>query len=154
MPTKTAVKVTSKRASVKKTVPALPDKHRNLIVIVFFAKHPEKVAKALNFKKMTEIKQVAASMAQKGVVLSEGKYGYFWLTSGEGFLFEICRGDVVQAIESLYEPFKTFLPVCANKTLFVHSTCGFKYDAVQVEAKMTELRKRLTDEGHRVSVLV
>lgn len=140
----------------KQAAPTVPNKDgKNLIVNCFFAKHPEKVGAALGFTKHSKaIKQVASMMPFKALLLLEGRFGYFWLTSTQGFFFEICRDNLDAAISSLEEPFKLFTAVCANKTLFVHHHTGTRYPSTEVDAKMRALQEKLQKEGYRISILV
>ena len=127
---------------------------KSLIVNCFFCKHPEKIGAALGFKKQAqEIKQVALTKFPKAVMLVESRYGYFWFTSNEGFMFEICRDNLSLGIDSLEEPLRKFVPLCANKILYLHYHTGTKYSSLLVDNKLTALRLRLVEEGYRVSVL-
>ncbi len=137
--------------------PAQPDFVKHLIITCFFAKNPEKVAVALQFKKqMPELRKASDMMAYRAVLLVEGKYGYFWFTSKEGYLFELCQGHVITAIESLEDKFREFVAVCTNKTLWLHYHVGTKYGAQSQEIadKLEEIRLKLVKEGLKVGILV
>jgi hypothetical protein len=139
--------------------PTSPDTTNSLIINCYFAKHPEKIAKALGFNRtlIASIKKADETTInqQACVLLLSSRYGHFWFTSTNGYLFEICKDNVVVGIASLEEPFKRFSSLASNnKTLYIYHSVGNKYSRMLIDNKMKELREKLVSQGYRISLLV